>query len=504
MNNKKIKAIKAAIVVVAILLALSIIALGWTIFYNKILLSKPSSVRVPDNYIKNRVTSQIDTSDSLSETNLNDTDARLAEETEENDAGMQAEFVSDTAADTKDLAEADIPTVIGTEALISAAVETEKATFAETDETYNVETDADTADIGENALVTETEPETAVESAKDTETQSISDGESIPGGDGYKALRTVTSGTSKKKLVPDRRSSDSTDSDSDFEAVYARLFDLSINDPDVNMRFDLPNMFPGDSETRYYCARVKFTDSAKVYFQATVREGYEKLAEVLKIKVEQLNEGKVLYEGLMSDMPAVSETTVYGSGKSKYDVFYAITVSLDTSVGNEYMEKELVADFRWWSEYSDEFGDHVPTGGGGPVIRPSVTTKPGNTDSDDITEPEDTSDSSDDVTDSVGDITDSEDITSDSDNIGSESGTYSEEETRSEDSAVADTTTESGKKNDKDSDNDNWNEHASQTSDETIMRMQIAAYAALSALLLLILLLLIRLKDDEYGKNKQH
>ena len=31
-------------------------------------------------------------------------------------------------------------------------------------------------------------------------------------------------------------------------------------------------------------------------------------------------------------------------------VYYQITAYLETSVGNEYMDKDLIADFRWWVE----------------------------------------------------------------------------------------------------------------------------------------------------------
>ena len=123
--------------------------------------------------------------------------------------------------------------------------------------------------------------------------------------------------------------------------TYASLlrFDSSVDE--VNRPFEVKNMFPGDEETKYYLACVTFKDRAVLKFQATVRDGYEKLAEVLKIRVEQISEDKLLYDGLMSGMPVLTDTELSGKGKTTVDVYYKITVYLETSVGNEYMKKEL-------------------------------------------------------------------------------------------------------------------------------------------------------------------
>lgn len=90
------------------------------------------------------------------------------------------------------------------------------------------------------------------------------------------------------------------------EKERAEVVKIYKNHPDDNSPFNIENMFPGDSEIRYYCVRVSHKDSITVFFNADVRSGYEKLAEVLKCKVELLTTGETLYEGLMRDMPEKS------------------------------------------------------------------------------------------------------------------------------------------------------------------------------------------------------
>lgn len=121
------------------------------------------------------------------------------------------------------------------------------------------------------------------------------------------------------------------------------------NHPDDSTPFSVKNMFPGDVETKDYFLAVSYRGSITVHFHADIRPGYEKLAEVLKCKVVLLNNEEILYDGLMRDMPASIEHELVSSGKTTDELTYEITTYLETSVGNEYMAKELVADFCWWA-----------------------------------------------------------------------------------------------------------------------------------------------------------
>ena len=137
------------------------------------------------------------------------------------------------------------------------------------------------------------------------------------------------------------------------ETKKAATIELYDKQPEENTAFTVGNMFPGDSETKYFRVQVSYHDKITVHYKATVRPGYEKLAEVLKVRVNLLSTGETMYDGLMRDMPE-SLTHKLASNKSTTDeLYYEITAYLDTSVGNDYQNKDLIADFRWWVEETD-------------------------------------------------------------------------------------------------------------------------------------------------------
>lgn len=146
------------------------------------------------------------------------------------------------------------------------------------------------------------------------------------------------------------------------EVKKAATIELYNKQPEENTPFQVGNMFPGDAETKYFCVRVSYHDKITVHYKATVRPGYEKLAEVLKVRVKLLSTGEMLYDGLMRDMPE-SLTHKLASKKSTTDeLYYEITAYLDTSVGNDYQNKDLIADFKWWVEETGNLDDSPKTG----------------------------------------------------------------------------------------------------------------------------------------------
>ena len=145
------------------------------------------------------------------------------------------------------------------------------------------------------------------------------------------------------------------------ETKKAATIELYNKQPEENTAFAVGNMFPGDSETKYFRVRVSYHDKITVHYKATVRPGYEKLAEVLKVRVNLLSTGETMYDGLMRDMPE-SLTHKLASNKSTTDeLYYEITAYLDTSVGNDYQNKDLIADFSWWVEETENL-DSPQTG----------------------------------------------------------------------------------------------------------------------------------------------
>lgn len=145
----------------------------------------------------------------------------------------------------------------------------------------------------------------------------------------------------------------------DTSAAEIMLYKKHLQD---NTLFSFHNMFPGDSETKYYRVKVSYHDTITVHFKAETRDGQENAAEVMGVKVKLITSGETLYEGLMQDMPQ-SITYTMTSGESTTDeIYYEITAYLDTSAGNEYQNKEVILDFHWWADESDNLDKAPQTG----------------------------------------------------------------------------------------------------------------------------------------------
>lgn len=154
-----------------------------------------------------------------------------------------------------------------------------------------------------------------------------------------------------------------SNTDASIEEIYAAALSLKKRQAEDNDSFAVTNMFPGDVEANYYCVNVSYKDAVTVRFGIEIQEGYEKLAEVLKVRVHLLTTDEQLYDGLMLDMPESINHEMYSNEETSEDLYYEITAYLETSVGNEYMEKALKADFKWWVEetgnlVSPETGDN--------------------------------------------------------------------------------------------------------------------------------------------------
>lgn len=159
-------------------------------------------------------------------------------------------------------------------------------------------------------------------------------------------------------------SADSNPSSSESTSVSsskASAISLHNRKPEDNTPFQVTNMFPGDRETKYYCIKVSYQGDIVVRYRADIRPGYEKLAEVLKVKIRLLDTDETLYDGLMRDMPESLNHALYTNEKKQSELYYEITAYLDTSVGNEYQDKTLIADFRWWVEETENL-DSPQTG----------------------------------------------------------------------------------------------------------------------------------------------
>ena len=138
------------------------------------------------------------------------------------------------------------------------------------------------------------------------------------------------------------------------EATQTETLSLHRNNPDENLAFQMTNLFPGDSETRYYRVKVSYTGTVTVFFQAKSDEDGEKLGEVLMMKVRMVETDEVLYEGSIAEMPILEHNLTTDSKAQTDEICYEITISLGTEVGNEYQNKRMNADLIWWAEGSEE------------------------------------------------------------------------------------------------------------------------------------------------------
>lgn len=150
-----------------------------------------------------------------------------------------------------------------------------------------------------------------------------------------------------------------TNQNTDRKATAISLHNRNAGD---HIAFNAGNMFPGDAESKYFCVQVSYQDAIAVKFHADIRSGYEKLAEVLNCKMVLLTTGKTMYDGLMRHMPSCLEHVLYSPKGTTDELYYEITTYLDTSVGNEYQNEDLIADLRWWVEEEEHLSVSPQTG----------------------------------------------------------------------------------------------------------------------------------------------
>ena len=150
--------------------------------------------------------------------------------------------------------------------------------------------------------------------------------------------------------------------------VEAEDIDISLysNHSSDNASFNITNMFPGDSVTNKYNLKVSYHDKVSVLFNVDYLNEYSKLASVTNIKVKLINDDndKVLYDGFVCDLKDNNLSYVLESSNNKTEVLeYEITISLDTSVNNDYQNKELKLDFIWSIDKEETKNLIVPSTG---------------------------------------------------------------------------------------------------------------------------------------------
>ncbi len=134
--------------------------------------------------------------------------------------------------------------------------------------------------------------------------------------------------------------------------IPAEVIELHSGQSADNDRFDVQNMLPGDTYTKYYCLKVYHRGDITAYFNIKNVNATKALDTILNIKVTRLDEESpvVLCNGTFAamkdnDMPI----NISATSENETVMFFRIDVSLPTSAGNEFQAANLTADFNWFA-----------------------------------------------------------------------------------------------------------------------------------------------------------
>lgn len=129
----------------------------------------------------------------------------------------------------------------------------------------------------------------------------------------------------------------------------AEVLELFQGKPSVNERFEVKNMFPGDTETKYFCVRAHHDKDIELFFKTNVTEQTNNLGNALHIKVTHMDTGKVLVDAPFSEISGGEfSERLKANGEKSTNAYFEIDVSLDTSAGNDYQAARLTADVEWY------------------------------------------------------------------------------------------------------------------------------------------------------------
>ena len=134
--------------------------------------------------------------------------------------------------------------------------------------------------------------------------------------------------------------------------------DLEFNDANAeeNLSFEEKGMDGGHSKCILYRIIATYNSDFILKYDMSVRENeeFQKLAEILKIKVELVGtEGTtLLYDGLLSDMEELA-LALKADTDTKTEYLFRITTYLDDFLDEEYYGQKLIADMYWWIEGQD-------------------------------------------------------------------------------------------------------------------------------------------------------
>ena len=149
----------------------------------------------------------------------------------------------------------------------------------------------------------------------------------------------------------------------------ATVLELYQGRPDANQKFQAENLFPGDQVTRYYCVRVYHDQPVQISFRSQVTQQTKTLGDDLRIRVVRLESDNTLCDDTFTrvDGQAYSER-VQSNQEGVTELYYRIDVYAPTSMGNEYQQASLTADFEWYAQDIES-----DSSGQGSVSRPGTS-----------------------------------------------------------------------------------------------------------------------------------
>lgn len=158
-----------------------------------------------------------------------------------------------------------------------------------------------------------------------------------------------------KNIAPQRAAANSVAAQaaaqvSEDAKAKAQMLELYKGHGVDTVPFAADNLLPGDTITQYYGVKISHREDVTLLFRPDVTEETRALGSVLHIKVTNMETGDILCDGKFAEVDGKEiSQMVAANGAEESISYYEVTVSLDTSAGNEYQAARLLADFHWYA-----------------------------------------------------------------------------------------------------------------------------------------------------------
>ena len=122
----------------------------------------------------------------------------------------------------------------------------------------------------------------------------------------------------------------------------------SIGPAEKEWVFSAENVLPGDTESKSYVIEFHMEEDADVDFRAEIEDETNDFSKVLTIRVENKTTGKEICNGKLSEISGKDfKEIIKYDGTIEKEITYKITVTFDSSAGNEYQGAQIKMNFKW-------------------------------------------------------------------------------------------------------------------------------------------------------------